>query len=345
MSMRIQTNAPMEQFKRSDSSSWRYEQITISGSALKTLTFLDSTPNMFLIQNSNKATLHIGLSAIPTLEECEFKVNPNSSKAFGRPIPCTELYIRNCSTQDITISLFSYYGTFDMSILNSSDVDITGTELHTTITGIEKALPSGANHIGSVNLSDSIPSGNNKIGKIELSEPIPTGKNNIGTVGITGNVAVTNDNFKTLGTINTVINAIKDKINGAIGTNTYADIIKAIGNIKVSGMDDETKDTIATINSNLTLLSAKLVPSGTPAIYCGADNIEISATDGTLFFKMISNDSDTDMTIPTGYGDFILKAGETITDLDTNLTTCSIGKGSKRVIAYGIGSIISTLTE
>lgn len=344
MSMRSQTNAPMEQFKRSTSSSWRYEQITVSGSALKTLTFLDSTPNMFLIQNSNKATLHIGLSAIPTLEECEFKVNPNSSKAFGRPIPCTELYIRNCSTQDITISLFSYYGQFDMSILNTNDVDITGAELHTTITGIEKSLPTGANHIGSVNLSDSVPAGNNKIGKVELSEPIPTGNNKIGNVGVTGEVAVTNDNFKTLGTINTVVNTIKDKLTGAIGTNTYKDILDAIKNIQVSGIDEDTKDMIATIQSDLMLLSSKLVPSGTPAIYCGSDMVQISATEGTLFFKMISNDGDSDMTIATGYGDFILKAGETITDLETNNTTISIAKGSKRVIAYGASCTISALT-
>lgn len=344
MAMRQITNAPLEQFKQSTASSWRYEQITVSGSALKTITFLDSTPNMFLIQNPNKTTLHIGLSAIPTLEKCEFKVNPNSSKPFGRPTPCSELYIRNCGTTDITISLFSYYGQFDMSILTNNDVDISGTELQTKITGLESPLPSGTNVIGKVGLSDPLPSGNNIIGKVILSDSLPNGNNKIGNVGVIGEVKVSNENFDIINTINTVINTINEKISRAIGTNTYADIIKAIGNIKVSGMDDETKDAISTINSDIALLSAKLVPSGTPAIYCGEDNIQISATDGTLFFKMISNDSNTDITIPTGYGDFILKSGETITDLETNVTTCSIAKGSKRVIAYGIGSMISTLT-
>lgn len=326
MSMKQSTNAPLQQFKQSTASSWRYEQITISGSALKTITFLDSSPNMFLIQNPNKTTLHIGLSAIPTLEKCEFKVNPNSTKPFGRPTPCSELYIRNCGTTDITISLFSYYGQFDMSILTNNDVDISSTELQTKITGLESPLPGGTNVIGKVGLSDPLPSGNNIIGKVLLSDSIPNGNNKIGNVGVIGEVKVSNENFDIINTINTVVNTISEKISRAIGTNTYADIIK-------------------TINTDIALLSAKLVPSGTPAIYCGGDNIQISATDGTLFFKLISNDSDTDITIPTGYGDFILKSGETITDLETNVTTCSIAKGSKRVIAYGIGATVSTLTK
>ena len=351
MSMRQSTNAPLQQFKQSTASSWRYEQITISGSALKTITFLDSTPNMFLIQNSNKATLHIGLSAIPTLEECEFKVNPNSSKPFGRPTPCSELYIRNCSTIDITISLFSYYGTFDMSILTNNDVDISGTELHTQITGIQNPLPSGTNVIGKVALSDSLPSGNNTIGKVALSDSLPTGKNNIGSVGITGEVKVTNDNFAIINTINTVVNSIADKLTDMIASKTLADILTAVENINTNtGDNDHILDYLSMIASNTGMIERAQPCGGTTKVGSNAKSVTVSdSSSNPITIKLLTNDGETDITLT--FKDsakksttFVLKSGETITDLVT-CDSLVIGAGTKRYIMQGDGETLQFTEE
>ena len=351
MSMRQTTNAPLQQFKQSTASSWRYEQITISGSALKTITFLDSTPNMFLIQNSNKATLHIGLSAIPTLEECEFKVNPNSSKPFGRPTPCSELYIRNCSTLDITISLFSYYGAFDMSILTNNDVDISGTELQTKITGLESPLPTGHNVIGKVGLSDSIPSGSNVIGKVALSDSLPTGKNNIGNVGITGEVKVTNDNFTIINTLNTVVNSIADKITNMIANKTLADILTAVESINTStGDNQQILDYLSMIASSSGMIERAQPYGGTTKVGNNTKSVLINDTSNApIVIKMLTNDGETDITLTfkdsTGASTtVVLKNGETITDL-TTCDTVTIGAGSKRYIIQGDGESLQFTEE
>lgn len=154
--MKPYTNAPLSQFKETSANSWRYDTIHISPYALKTVTFSDTQPNMFLIQNGNNAKLHVGLAQIPTDEVCEFKINPNTSKPFGRPIPCSEIYIRNCSGEEVSINLFSLAGEFDMSILCNSDVDLSIGGMNTYITGFNEPLPEGDNNIGSVTVNEAV---------------------------------------------------------------------------------------------------------------------------------------------------------------------------------------------
>lgn len=331
MSMRQSTNAPLEQFRQSTANSWRYEQITISASALKTITFMDSAPNMFLIQNSNKATLHVGLSAIPTLESCEFKVNPNSSKPFGRPTPCSELYIRNCSTVDITISLFSYYGTFDMSILTNNDVDISGTELQTKITGLEAPLPAGGNHIGSVNIVDGLPAGNNKVGKVELSNPLPNGTNNIGKVNVANSVEVTNDNFKQSRDFLSLIYATNDNVMTILNSFMKPDLSAIKKSLDEKIIIDYSSD-ISTLVENVANLLDRTPDITHTSYYEGTDAVKFTTTGDTILIKMLTNDGDAPITFGVDSTSVTLKSGETITDMLIHQQTFNVGGGSKRVI-------------
>ena len=108
--------APFNQFRASQNMvSWRHQRVEVSGHGLKTLHFMDTNPNLFMIQNPTSATLYVGITTIPTVNNYEFKVAPNSSKTFGRPIPTDELYILNISNADVSINLFSVLDKFDLS--------------------------------------------------------------------------------------------------------------------------------------------------------------------------------------------------------------------------------------
>lgn len=152
-----ETRSPYEQFTgnekilRNAANSWRQDTVSISANSLKTITFTDSKPNMFLVQNPNEAEIRIGLSTIPTVKKYEFNIQANKSKTFGKPTQCGELYLLNVSNIDIQINLFSVYAPFDMSILNTVDVNMEDVPIYDgIIRGFMQSLPSGSNKIGKV---------------------------------------------------------------------------------------------------------------------------------------------------------------------------------------------------
>lgn len=157
MSNYMETKAPLQQFTKTAGQSWRQESVTISGNALKTISFLDTTPNMFLIQNPNDVPLVVGISTIPTASSYEFKVLPNTSKTLGRPTGTSQIYIRNLSNAEVTINLFSIYGMFDMAILNTTEIDLESVNAFDgIIRGFAEnvPLPYGTNLLGSVKSDD-----------------------------------------------------------------------------------------------------------------------------------------------------------------------------------------------
>ena len=89
------------------SMSWRQEDITIPANSMQTITFLDTKPNMFFVQNPSDAIIHVGISNLPTEKNYEFKINNNSTKTFGRPTGTARLYLYNISGSAVTVSLFS----------------------------------------------------------------------------------------------------------------------------------------------------------------------------------------------------------------------------------------------
>lgn len=141
--------------------SWRQQEITISGNALKTVTFPETSPNMFFIQNYNDVALFVGITRTPTEKSHEFRVEQNNSMSFGRPVPTSNIFILNPSNKDVTITLFSVLDTFDINVLKNTFIDmgvISSIAYDGIIHGYGNgvSLPSGSNHIGGVDVLNKV---------------------------------------------------------------------------------------------------------------------------------------------------------------------------------------------
>ena len=118
-------------------SSWRKEEFSINPYDVYTLNFRDTNPNIFIVGNPNQSTLKIGLSAVPRSNSYEFKLEPNTTETFGRPIGSNNLYILNDSSITVKITVFSMEGDFNPQILKNTNVNIDVDQLQasTIITG------------------------------------------------------------------------------------------------------------------------------------------------------------------------------------------------------------------
>ena len=123
-------------------SSWRKHDITIEPNEVHTLNFRDTTPNIFVLNNPNLATLKIGISAIPRDDSYEFKVEYNTTETIGRPIGTNNLYILNDSSIPVKIVVFSIEKEFDPSILKNMNVSLEGytLESNSEISGIKEGV-------------------------------------------------------------------------------------------------------------------------------------------------------------------------------------------------------------
>ena len=112
-------------------SSWREDNIIVKSGECYQLSFIDTKPNMFYVQNPNNCKLKISISKIPTKTNYEFLVNPNSSEPMGRPMPTGNLYILNTGTVDATLKIYSIADKFDMNILKNFSVSLDGVTVET----------------------------------------------------------------------------------------------------------------------------------------------------------------------------------------------------------------------
>ena len=150
----------MQQFPGRQLSSWRHEDVHIPPYSLKTVSFLDTTPNMFYVQNPNGVKLKVGITSMPSDDSYEFIVGENSVKTFGRPTPANQVYFLNNSGSEVVIKLFSIYDKFDMNILQETAIDLSGASFagfDGIIRGFNAPLPSGTNMIGKVSFDGVIP--------------------------------------------------------------------------------------------------------------------------------------------------------------------------------------------
>lgn len=162
-------------------SSWREDTVSIEGGTLKTLTFLDTKPNMFFIQNPNKSVLKIGLRKTPTADKYEYLVNPNVTVTIGQPTGVNYMYIYNDSSVKADITIFSIFDKFDINILKNLNLLVDKeSKFKVETDGIVKGfaggvmLPYGTHTIGSVlidgyNENVSLPEGNNNIGSVDIN--------------------------------------------------------------------------------------------------------------------------------------------------------------------------------
>ena len=137
---------------------WETNNISIEGGEVKEVSWDNSKPNMFVLQNANPVDINISLSHIPTLYNYEFQVKANTTDTFGRPSSTTKVYLFNTGSVTANVKLFSVNDTFDMNILKNTNVNIDGATVTVEDNGVIKGFQAGV----------SLPSGNNKIGKVSL---------------------------------------------------------------------------------------------------------------------------------------------------------------------------------
>lgn len=311
--------------------SWRQEEVNIAGNALKTITFLDTKPNMFFVQNPNNSTLHIGISHIPTSKNYEFRIPENSSKTFGRPTGTGTLYILNKSNTPVTISLFSLAGDFDMSILNQTDIDLRDSNV--SYDGIINGF---GNNV-------SLPTGNNTIGKVMIDGNIVTEM----SATEKSNIEKTRQSIEWLISGNEVANRyiikdIVDKLTKVIatietGNSTVSDMETFISNINnsvsvINGSVSNLKDLITSIDgivsdiknatgekvtSNVGFYQQESLTESTAITFADEDC-------NPNHINFITNDGETDINVTlyfteTNSKTIVLKKGDSLNDLGVTL--------------------------
>lgn len=359
--------APMEQFRRGESQiSWRHQRIDISGHGLKTIHFMDTTPNMFMIQNPTDATLYIGITNIPTETHYEWKVNPNTSKTFGRPIACDEVFILNTTSEDVSINLFSVLDRFDLSLLADMTVsldrsiaaEIKGDGIIKGF-GTGVSLPAGTKHIGEVSMSGALPAGTNHIGSVSLdgstsisAELDDATKANIAT---SAEKAASSDTY--LSQIENNMLSIKNNVTGCYentrdmllcmndtytGTNMLALILEKLTAISTATAAPTLGETIAdTIFYQKTDVTEAQTMVFTETVI---DGVTKPATERFYANRMMffSNDGEKDISMKlyrnsTDYTEITIKAGETVSNWNMKNPVVTIApKTSGDSISYRI---------
>ena len=359
--------APMKQFRRGESQiSWRHQRIDISGHGLKTIHFMDTTPNMFMIQNPTDATLYIGITNIPTETHYEWKVNPNTSKTFGRPIACDELFILNTTNADVSINLFSVLDRFDLSLLADMTVsldrsiaaEIKGDGIIKGF-GTGVSLPAGTKHIGEVSMSGAIPAGTNHIGSVSLdgstsisAELDDVTKANIAT---SAEKAASSDTY--LSQIESNMLSIKNNVLGCYenmqdmmlcmsdtytGTNMLALILEKLTAISTATAAPTLAETIA----DTIFYQKENVTSAQTMVFTETviDGVTKSPTERFYANRMmfLSNDGSTDIAIKlyrnsTDYTEIVLKGGESVDSWNMKNPVVTISpKTSGDAISYRV---------
>ena len=306
----------MNQFSQSGSgASWRSEEVYIPAKALQTVTFLDTNPNMFFLQNPNACAINIGITKIPSADKYEFRVNPNSTKTFGRPTSTNRLYLYNMGDVAVTVSLFSVYGVFDLSILQNTEVSMGDVSLNSEmiVTGFGSAcaLPTGDNVIGRVKIEGgSTAMSEETAGDISetadlmanlLSSASVSGKTNLYTV-IQALKELRGSKLNTLDNLHAELDAVEtavSRVETAIGNLSLT--VEAGGSAKFN--DFVSYEGTVTSNAVVVFETGEFIPN---------------------YIHFITNDGETDFTLQlyltaSKFREVTLKAGESITDIPCTL--------------------------
>lgn len=107
----------MKQFK------WQ-KQIVSLKQGVNEVYFNDTRPNVFFVINPNNTYLYFSLYAIPSATSYDYRMRPNGTDAFGRPLPSSRLYVYNPKNEEISIEVYSDEQSFDMGILKALNLDL-----------------------------------------------------------------------------------------------------------------------------------------------------------------------------------------------------------------------------
>ena len=269
----------LQQFNFGNINNWR-EILTEIKSGANDISFIDTMPNVFIIQNTSQNELKISLSGVANTNNYEFKVPANTTKPIGSPIPKSQISIYNETTNTFTLRIFAVSAPLDLSIFNETNVKIDGAQVSTDgiVRGFETGLmlPSGTNTIGSVDLV------------AEVKTNIDSLKSNVSNLVSGANLASLLTELQTLNTfISSLISAdivegktnLKEILNAVSNKNTYCESVET---------------TVTTSNP-------------------------ISITKNIIRIAYISNDGTSDITATLTTDDgtkvFTIKAGEVLSDI------------------------------
>lgn len=269
----------LQQFNFGNINNWR-EILTEIKSGANDISFIDTMPNVFIIQNTSQNELKISLSGVANTNNYEFKVPANTTKPIGSPIPKSQISIYNETTNTFTLRIFAVSAPLDLSIFNETNVKIAGAEVSTD--GIVRGFETGL----------MLPSGTNTIGAVDLVAEVKTNidslKSNVSNLVSGANLASL---LTELQTLNTFISSL-----------ISADIVEGKTNLK--------KILNAVSNKNTYCESVETtVTTSNP----------ISITKNIIRIAYISNDGTSDITATLTTDDgtkvFTIKAGEVLSDI------------------------------
>lgn len=148
------------QFPITSNQSWQRKPVTIPAAFVQTVTFDNTTPNMFYIVNYSSTDLRISINSIPTVNRYEFLAPGNETTTFGQPTPTQQIYILNPSGSPVDVLIFSVYDTFDFNVIRSSSVKLSADSIEDMGVvngfGAGVSLPGGQAHLGSVDVDNLI---------------------------------------------------------------------------------------------------------------------------------------------------------------------------------------------
>ena len=234
-------------------SPWRKSIVEVAAFSNGELNFTDTHPNMFYINNEGADDLFISLSTTPTAQDYQFKAGGKKTSVFGQPFGTNTMYIYNPADHNVSITVWSYSGEFDMTLLKDFEIDAESIKFDGIITGFASGAGSAA--------------GNNKIGNVGVTGSLPAGKNNIGSVQV-ANMPTMPDvsglsKETTLASLLLAVQGLSIPSTESLATETTLAAIKAaVDGLQIpSGVATET-----TLNAVKTAIQNLKVGGGTPKI-------------------------------------------------------------------------------
>lgn len=186
---------------------WRQATINLKPQIVNEFVFPDTKPNHVHINNLGAGNLFFGVSVIPSPVIHDMRVPSFGENLYAQESGFTRVQIWNDGTDETMIKLVSFEHDFNPAtikptIVNGGDGGGGGGETFDgVIKGFSVPLPSGANNIGRVVVSempnidvvlDTLPAGTNTIGKVDVNKlpALAEGVSHIGSVGIDGGVTI-----------------------------------------------------------------------------------------------------------------------------------------------------------
>lgn len=203
------THSQLTNIKNQVNLTYREQMLTLPAKSTTELNFSDTSPNYIHINNYSGGTIYFGKSVYPSSTRYDMVVDGYGDNLFGTPNGFKKAYIFNDGADITNIKVTSFESPFEASSLKGGGGTATSvsggggvaTNTNSTIVGYNVPLPSGANNIGKVVVTDmppqtinftSLPAGTNNIGhvNVDVLPALAQGVSHIGTVGIDGGVTI-----------------------------------------------------------------------------------------------------------------------------------------------------------